>query len=166
MRKNWGLNSRQIIGLPPRLMAPKNHSSSISGIRKFFGFSVIRFSRGNISRIRLKDTPVCSTRFPAVPGTCHATFRLTVVSPCVQVPVECGSLRERTFSEIWNNSPALEAFRVIRFSDMPKCASCDLFAYCRPCPGLNLVETGSIATPPQRMCKEAEYMKTLNKKRR
>lgn len=89
-----------------------------------------------------------------------------VVTPCVQVPTECGNLREKMFSEIWNSSPALEAFRAIRFSDMPKCANCELFAYCRPCPGLNLVETGSIATPPQRMCKEAEHMKTLNKKRR
>lgn len=89
-----------------------------------------------------------------------------VVTPCVQVPIECGSLRKETFSEIWENSPALKAFRVIRFADMPKCVNCKLFAYCRPCPGLNLVETGSITTPPQRICREAEYMKTLNKKRR
>ncbi len=88
------------------------------------------------------------------------------VTPCVQLPIECGNLREKTFSEIWGSSPALEAFRAIRFSDMPKCVNCEFFAYCRPCPGLNLVETGSIATPPPRVCKEAEHMKTLNKKRR
>lgn len=89
-----------------------------------------------------------------------------MVSPCVQVPTECGSLREKTFLQIWNNSPELEAFRAIRFADMPKCVNCELFAYCRPCLGLNLVETGNIATPPRRVCKEAEYMKILNKKRR
>jgi radical SAM protein with 4Fe4S-binding SPASM domain len=89
-----------------------------------------------------------------------------VVTPCVQVPIECGNLKEETFLEIWNNSPTLEAFRAIRFTNMPKCANCELFAYCRPCPGLNLVETGNITTPPQRMCKEAEYMKTFNRKRR
>jgi len=89
-----------------------------------------------------------------------------VVAPCVQVPIECGDLREKMFSEIWNGSTAMESFRAIRFSDMPKCRNCEFFAYCRPCPGLNLVETGSIATPPQRVCREAEYMKTLNKKRR
>lgn len=89
-----------------------------------------------------------------------------VITPCVQVPIECGNLREKTFSEVWDVSPVLKAFRAIRFSDMPKCANCELFAYCRPCPGLNLVETGSIFTPPQRICKEAEHMKTLSKKRR
>lgn len=89
-----------------------------------------------------------------------------VVSPCVQVPIECGDLREKTFSEIWDSSSAMKSFRAIRFSDMPKCANCEIFTYCRPCPGLNLVETGSITTPPQRVCKEAEYMKNLNKKRR
>jgi len=85
---------------------------------------------------------------------------------CGHYPIECGNLREKTFSEIWDVSPVLKAFRAIRFSDMPKCANCELFAYCRPCPGLNLVETGSIFTPPQRICKEAEHMKTLSKKRR
>ena len=89
-----------------------------------------------------------------------------VVTPCVQVPIECGSLREKTFSEIWSDSLELNAFRAIRFSDIPKCAKCELFAYCRPCPGLNLVETGNLLVPPSRVCKEAEHMKTLNKKRR
>jgi radical SAM protein with 4Fe4S-binding SPASM domain len=89
-----------------------------------------------------------------------------VVTPCVQVPIDCGNLREKTFLEIWKNSSALETFRAIRFADMPACVNCELFAYCRPCPGLNLVETGNIATPPQRVCSEAEYMKTLKKKRR
>jgi len=89
-----------------------------------------------------------------------------MITPCVQVPIECGSLRERRFSEIWSNSPELKAFRAIRLSDMPKCTKCELFAYCRPCPGLNLVETGSLFTPPPRVCKEAKQMKTLNKKRR
>lgn len=88
------------------------------------------------------------------------------VTPCVQVPIECGNLREKKFSEIWNNAPELKAFRAIRFSDMPTCAGCELFAYCRPCPGLNLVETGSFFTPPPRVCREAEHMRTLNKKRR
>jgi radical SAM protein with 4Fe4S-binding SPASM domain len=89
-----------------------------------------------------------------------------MITPCVQVPIECGSLRERRFSEIWSNSLELRAFRAIRLSDMPKCTECELFAYCRLCPGLNLVETGSLFTPPPRVCKEAEQMKTLNKKRR
>jgi len=88
------------------------------------------------------------------------------ITPCVQVPIECGSLRERRFSDIWSNSPELRAFRAIRLSDMSKCTNCELFAYCRLCPGLNLAETGSLFTPPSRVCKEAEYMKTLNKKRR
>ncbi len=89
-----------------------------------------------------------------------------IITPCVQVPIECGSLGKKKFSEIWRNSPELNAFRSIRFSDMPKCAKCELFVYCRPCLGLNLVETGNLFTPPLRVCKEAEQMKILNKERR
>lgn len=102
-------------------------------------------------------------------GAAHMSCYISpygIVTPCVQVPIECGSLREKTFTEIWSNSSELKAFRAIRFSSIPKCAKCDLFAYCRPCPGLNLIETGSLFIPPSRVCKEAEYMKTLNKKRR
>jgi len=89
-----------------------------------------------------------------------------MITPCIQVPIECGNLRERTFYEIWRDSFGLKMFRVIRFSDMPKCAKCEVFTYCRPCPGLSLVETGNLLTPPSRVCKEAEHMKTLNKERR
>jgi len=89
-----------------------------------------------------------------------------MITPCVQVPIECGSLREKRFFEVWSNSHELKAFRAIRFSDMLKCAKCEFFAYCRPCPGLNLVEMGNLLTPPPRVCKEAKHMKTLNKKRR
>jgi len=89
-----------------------------------------------------------------------------MITPCVQVPIKCGSLREKKFSEIWSNSSELKAFRSIRFFDMPKCARCEFFVYCRPCPGLNLVETGNLLVPPPRVCKEAEHMKTLDKKRR
>jgi len=89
-----------------------------------------------------------------------------IIMPCVQVPIECGNLREKSFFEIWNNSSALESFRAIRFSDMPKCTNCKFFVYCRLCIGLNLVETGDITTPPPRVCKEAEHMRILNMERR
>lgn len=89
-----------------------------------------------------------------------------VITPCVQVPIDCGSIRENIFLEIWNSSSALNKFRSIRFSDIPKCVDCELFDYCRPCLGLNMVETGNIATPPRRVCIEAEHMKTIKRKRR
>lgn len=142
----------------------------------------LRFHIGDKEVMRVLSDPIFSREyesdpaqgysgvFNAIPcGAGHMSCYISpygVVTPCVQVPTECGNLREKTFHEIWNGSPQLEVFRAIRFLDIPKCANCNLFAYCRPCPGLNLVETGNIATPPQRMCKEAEHMKTLNKKRR
>lgn len=57
------------------------------------------------------------------------------VTPCVQVPVVCGNLKDQLFLDIWNNSPKLREFRRITFSQINGCAECKLFAYCRPCPG-------------------------------
>jgi len=142
----------------------------------------LKFHIGDQEVMRILGDPIFSREYELDPaqgysgvfnqilcGAGHMSCYISpygAVTPCVQLPIECGNLREKTFSEIWGSSPALESFRAIRFSDMPKCVNCELFAYCRLCPGLNLVETGSIATPPQRICKEAEHMKTLNKKRR
>jgi len=142
----------------------------------------LKFHIGDQEVMRVLSDPIFSREYEPDPaqgysgifnsipcGAGHMSCYISpsgVVTPCIQVPIACGSLLKETFSDIWNVSPALEAFRSIRFSDMPKCANCELFAYCRPCPGLNLVETGSITTPPQRVCKEAEYMKVLNKQRR
>jgi radical SAM protein with 4Fe4S-binding SPASM domain len=142
----------------------------------------LKFHIGDREVMRVLSDPIFSREYEPDPaqdyfgifnlipcGAGHMSCYISpygIVTPCVQVPIECGNLREKTFLEIWNNSPPLEVFRAIRFSDMAKCADCKLFAYCRPCPGLNLVETGNIANPPQRVCREAEYMKILNKKRR
>lgn len=88
------------------------------------------------------------------------------VMPCVQVQTDCGNLNKKAFSEIWSHSSVLNDFRTIRFADIVKCSQCERFKYCRPCPGLNLVETGSIFIPSRRTCKEADFLRTLNKRRR
>jgi radical SAM protein with 4Fe4S-binding SPASM domain len=142
----------------------------------------LKFHIGDQEVMRVLSDPIFSREYEPDPaqhysgifnsipcGAGHMSCYISpygIVTPCVQVPIECGNLREKTFLEIWNNSPSLEAFRALRFSDMAKCADCELFAFCRPCPGLNLVETGNITNPPQRVCREAEHMKTLNKRRR
>lgn len=88
------------------------------------------------------------------------------IYPCVQLPVNCGNLRDRNFSDIWTNSAQMLAMRSVTISDLPICSKCDFFQYCRLCIGLNYVEEGSILIPSKRACKEANLRKELGQKRR
>lgn len=86
--------------------------------------------------------------------------------PCVQLPLNCGNVKESGFEQIWRHSPEMERFRSITFSELHKCSCCNLLEYCRVCVGLNYVEGGDLLSPSPRTCREAELMKTLGRRRR
>lgn len=108
--------------------------------------------------------------FNTIPcGAGHMSFYISPygdVYPCVQLPVNCGNLKEKLFSDIWNKSEQLLNIRSITINDLPVCSSCDLFQYCRLCIGYNHVEEGDIFSPSKRACKEARLRKELGQKRR
>ena len=60
-----------------------------------------------------------------------------MVSPCVILPLNLGSLRDKTFREIWQTNPSKELLnlRSVTFSDLKKCRDCDLSSHCTPCLG-------------------------------
>lgn len=108
--------------------------------------------------------------FDSVPcGASHMACYISPygdVYPCVQLPINCGNLKQKAFAEVWNNSPQMLRVRAVTVSNLLKCSTCSLFSYCRLCIGLNLTEEGSMFVPSERTCKEARIMKTLKRKRR
>jgi AdoMet-dependent heme synthase len=62
------------------------------------------------------------------------------VLPCVQFPVVCGNLRERSFGAIWLGSAALKEIRSVLMRDLPTCSKCVHAASCTRCPGLAYME--------------------------
>lgn len=77
------------------------------------------------------------------------------VFPCVQFPLPCGSVREKTFREIWWRSEALAELRKIKVRDLPTCSHCGHVAYCTRCPGLAYME-GNMSGPSSADCAKAE----------
>jgi MoaA/NifB/PqqE/SkfB family radical SAM enzyme len=67
----------------------------------------------------------------------------------------CGSLREKTFREIWWRSEALTELRTIQVRDLPTCSQCGHAAYCTRCPGLAYME-GSMRGPSSSDCAKSE----------
>lgn len=113
---------------------------------------------------------VYSGIFNTIPcGAGHMSCYITPYSdvyPCVQLPINCGNLKQSSFSEIWKNSSELSEFRSITISDLAVCSQCEFFKYCRICVGLNYVEEGSMFSPSKRACQEARIMKELGRERR
>ena len=108
--------------------------------------------------------------FNTIPcGAGHMSCYITPygdVYPCVQLPINCGNLKEVSFAEIWKNSFKLSEFRSVTISDIISCSQCEFFKYCRICVGLNFVEEGSMFSPSKRVCREARIMKELGRERR
>jgi AdoMet-dependent heme synthase len=62
------------------------------------------------------------------------------VTPCVQFPLVCGSLRSSSFLDIWRSSPQFAEVRGIRNRDLHVCNSCASLSSCSRCPGLAFQE--------------------------
>lgn len=77
------------------------------------------------------------------------------VYPCLQLPLKLGNIAEAEFGHIWHNSEALNDFRRLRLSDLTTCRSCELLKFCNRCPGMALLENGSLEGVSPEDCRQA-----------
>lgn len=93
---------------------------------------------------------IFSDKYPERNVLCSAGKNFAAVSPsgevlpCLQLPLSAGTLREKSFQEIWKNSPVLKKIRGLKLSALKECAGCKNIRYCNRCPGLALLENGSL----------------------
>jgi radical SAM protein with 4Fe4S-binding SPASM domain len=52
------------------------------------------------------------------------------VTPCISVPWRAGNVRERSFVNIWRDSPVFQRIRGLRTADYPACKPCEDKSYC------------------------------------
>jgi radical SAM protein with 4Fe4S-binding SPASM domain len=83
------------------------------------------------------------------------------VYPCIATPLRAGSIRERSFVEIWNESPVFQRIRGLRVADFKTCAPCDLKSWCRRSPGPAYVLTGDYTGVDPWTCREAELIRAI-----
>jgi radical SAM protein with 4Fe4S-binding SPASM domain len=76
--------------------------------------------------------------------------------PCLQLPVKLGNLAGRRFRDIWENAPWLKKWRSAGPADVPACARCRYADFCSRCPGISLIEKGSVFAPNEPACEMAK----------
>lgn len=91
--------------------------------------------------------------------SCSAGFNMLSISPngtmypCLQLLLPLGNVRERSLNDMWKDSnPALASYRAIISQDIAVCGTCSLTPYCQRCPGLALLEDGSLTGPSRISC--------------
>ncbi len=81
------------------------------------------------------------------------------VAVCAVIRERVGSLREKSFKEIWYGTPLLDYFRSLTVGDLD-CRDCGHFPRCKPCIGISHNESGSYTARPREYCRlTAKYLK-------
>ncbi len=81
------------------------------------------------------------------------------VYPCIQLPVPAGNIMDSAFLDIWNNSKWFREIRNFCSPSQAACAICAEVGYCRPCPGMNYLETKNIYGISNETCRHARAIK-------
>lgn len=78
------------------------------------------------------------------------------VFPCIALKKVAGNLREKSFLEIWDQSPYLKWLRGLDLSCMEECCACNLKEFCQLCPAEALEEEGDLLRPHIEACRIAK----------
>ncbi len=83
------------------------------------------------------------------------------ITPCVQLPIKAGNVRNRSLQHLWLQSPELIKLRSTTLSNFRQCAACPDIDYCNPCPGLAMVEDGDMLNPCSEACRQARIRRAV-----
>ncbi len=86
------------------------------------------------------------------------------VNPCVDIPVSAGNIRLKSFDEIWRKGAVMEELRNLRMKDALECFGCKYIDHCHRCPGMALLEGGSLTAKYEYGCSLARVDRLFRKK--
>lgn len=86
------------------------------------------------------------------------------VSPCNSFPTQFGSIKEKSFTEIWKNSEPLKILKTSKIKDYYECGTHERCYYCNRCPGTSFIESGDFRKPSSNNCFIANARMELAKK--
>ena len=128
---------------------------------------MLRQIEGEMDRRTLEVQVTCAPQYARLKkpghgrgsGGCLAGRRFVFVSrkgevyPCGYLPLRVGSVREKNFIEIWENSPELQALREGRLKG--KCGRCEFSRSCGGCRARAYALTGDYLQSDPSCCLEA-----------
>ena len=84
------------------------------------------------------------------------------VNPCVQIKFKKNNdLNNRPFMQIWRDNEEIKRLRGLRMKDKKDCWGCNLINHCLVCPGVALLECGSLLAKLPEACRQAKIRKEI-----
>lgn len=100
--------------------------------------------------------------YPCHMGICTFAVRANGdVNPCISVPLNMGNVGESSLKEIWTGSEKLSYIRSNRGKIVDGCDKCDAKGWCFRCEGIALLESGSLFSPAEELCRMANIRKEV-----
>ncbi len=148
----------------PTIMAKKDGDRSTIGLRVSHEQLAAYFG-GPHSGCHIPEEPSSDPRHDgpqcaAASRYCNITSSGDVMA-CNILPGSGGNLGERSFRDIWENSPWLKQVRGIRRRDLHTCKSCSHISYCGRCHAQALVEDGDLYGPSSHAQRQAELLEQM-----
>lgn len=103
-----------------------------------------------------REAPLCA----AATRYCTINSNGDVLA-CNILPGSGGNLRDRSFMEIWEESPWLNEVREIRAADLHTCGTCEKLPYCGRCHAQAFLEYGDLYGPSSYAGERAEAIEGI-----
>lgn len=141
--------------------SPAKYRISDDDLREYYSFMLK--SSGN-SKTEVIDPECIDISNESPCSASHSSCYISPyggVQPCIDISVNCGNLKEHSFSDIWENSKKMIAIRKIKKKDLRKCESCSETGYCHRCIGQAYNEHGDMLVPSKEICRHFKIRKSI-----
>lgn len=92
--------------------------------------------------------------------TCNIT-PFGELNPCVQIRLKENRIKNKSLLEIYRNHEGFKMIRGLRMKDVKECINCKYIKFCFRCPGIALLEEGSLTSKLPEACRQAELRKKV-----
>ncbi|MFC1804885.1 radical SAM protein [Candidatus Omnitrophota bacterium] len=121
-------------------------------------FKEFRGSEKEVKPMKVKASNLlCGTGW----NSCNIT-PYGALNPCAQIRLDDDNdLVDKSLIKVWRSNKEINRLRSLRVSDRIECRGCALASYCFACPGMSLLERGSLLARLPESCRQARIRKEV-----
>jgi radical SAM protein with 4Fe4S-binding SPASM domain len=146
---------------------PANLRINDDELKEYYSFIMETIKINKEKELNEKPAPKCDDILDVNPcGASHSSCYISPygdIQPCIEIPINCGNLREKSFKDLWTNSEEMLMVRGIKRKDLRNCLDCPNPDYCHRCIGQAYTESGDLFAPSEEFCRNIKIRNQARK---